>query len=221
MGKIKDFIKSTKDFWKKEGRYDVSKIYPQIRPAELEVGDCLLYYYGMKLTQKHGESWRSAKYGYVTPCPYHANDFYDHTKKSNISILLDTEIRATYSSLEHEYMTKSKIRIDVIRPRNITVKQQSIIMNYIEEVAGKEPYYGVRRYAGFLRQMPFWVSWAGKMIKPRDSELVCSNRVAQARELAGIKCSNQSYTDTAPVDLLIYALQHPKEFKLFTLKDKH
>lgn len=220
MSKWKEFVEATKAYWTKEGRHDVSKIFPSITTAELKVGDAIIYYYGNWVTEKHGESWRSAKYGYATPCPYHANDFYDHTVTHKIAMLLDTELETTYSSLDHEYMTQLSKRIDVIRPINITPEQQEKIMAYIEEVAAKEPLYGVRRYAGFLKQMPFIVNWTSKFLKPKDSELVCSNRVAQAREVAGIKCSYLDYKDSAPVDLLIYALDHPDEFEIFTLKDK-
>ena len=216
----KKFVKSTKDFWSKKGRIDVSKPFPRLRINDLKYGDYLVYYYGMWLTEKHGESWRSAKYGYVKPCPYHANDYYDKTLLRNKTVLLDTEVRATWSCLETEYMTKKNTRIDVIRPKNITKEQQNIIMDYIEEVGGQEPWYGLRRYAGFLKQMPFYASWASKLLDPKDKELVCSNRVAQARVRAQIKVSKLSYKDTAPADLLIYAVQHPEEFEIYTLKDK-
>lgn len=220
MSKWKEFVEATKKYWTKEDRYDVSKPFPSISINNLRLGDGALYYFGNKITAKQGSSWRSAKYGYADPCPFHANSFYDYTKTHNVPLLLDTEIRATYSSLQHEYMSKSSYRIDIIRPRNITVEQQEQIMAYIEEVAGKEPYYGVRRYAGFVKQMPFWISWASKLMKPKPGELVCSNRVVEAWMKAGIKCGDVDFKDMAPVDILIYALRHPDEFEIFTLKER-
>lgn len=197
-------------------KINVEKPFPKISVHALKPGDIGVVYHGNKLTEAHGQWLRRRKYGHIKPCPFHTFIVYDDTLKRRRALILDTEIRTTLSFIEFEYLVKKSIRIDIIRyPLNTA--QRIMIMNRIEIIGGKEPYYGVRRFAGFVKQI-WGLGWLGKILEPKgDKELVCSNRVADIHKYAGNRISYLSWKDSIPGDFMIYAV-HSKIPKIYTLK---
>jgi len=225
MSRIKNWWKAwwynTKNWWTKKDRIATPHLdeLPRIKLEKLRLGDIVLFFDGMWLTEAHGEWMRSVKYGRVTKAPYHTNIVYDKTLTRRHVLVSDTEIVTNLSLLEHEYCSKKESTIVVIRyPLNQAQNEQ--MMDHIDKVVAKEPLYGVRRYAGFLKQIPGFET-IGKTVEPKgDSERVCSNRVAYAHFVVGNKVSDLSWRDTAPVDLLLYKLRNPQRGQMYVLKKK-
>lgn len=201
----------------KKGRIVIPESFTRIKVGDLEPFDVLLLYNGNWVTAEHGESWQEKKYGQTTLAPYHTNMVYDIGVTWGKVILMDTEIKNTASLLEAEYMTKEKIRIDVVRQKNFDADDKTALALHLEQEMGSEAWYGILRFGSFAKRLKY-VGWAFKWIKPSDKQVVCSGRVAKGFELIGDPISAYSFNETIPNDILVWALKHPQKYDIFTVK---
>lgn len=193
----------------KKGREIIPDSFERISIEELLPGDILLFYGGNKLTEWHGRN-RRKKFGRTTLPPYHATVVYGKYREQ--VIILDPEI-TTSLSLLMEYLTKTKIRMDVVR-FEATAAQRCAIQSKIEQVVSEEGFYDWRGYFSFISQLPL-LDWV-KIIKPSKKTFYCSDAATfVVQESTNIKVSPRGHNYTAPVDLQRYGMYH---HKLYTLK---
>jgi len=200
-----------------KGRIIIPESFDRIKVGDLEPFDVLLLYNGNWITAEHGESWQEKKYGQTTLAPYHTNTVYDIGATWGKAILMDTEIKNTASLLEAEYMTKEKIRIDVVRQKDFDADDKTALALHLEQEMGSEAWYGILRFGSFAKRLKY-VGWAFKWIKPSDKQVVCSGRVAKGFELIGDPISAYPFNETIPNDILVWALKHPQKYAIFTVK---
>jgi len=196
-----------------KGKYIIPETFEPIKFDELRPADAILVYGGNWLTQLHGTS-RRAEFPRVSQAkmvPTHALMFI-----SIPYITLDPTIKTDLGDLRH-YTSQKDSRIDIIR-YNLTIEQQATVQQEALSLAQKERRYDVGGYGAFLSQMP-GCSWAIKFIKPSRKFMLCSDACTYLyEEKAGFQMSATEHDYTAPIDMLIYLLNHQEIGNIKTLK---
>jgi hypothetical protein len=204
----------------KKGQVIIPNEFPRIKVEDLLPGDIILFYYGNWATELHGRH-RLKKLGRADNPPFHAAIFYEQPKW-----ILDPELMTSFSVI-YEYLKQSSKRIDIIR-YDMTEKQLGMAAQTIEAIGMKEGKYDVKGYGAFVSQMPGF-QWVKYLVKPSKKDFYCSDAVTYVlEEGAGIDVSPRDHNYTAPVDLLLYAMDHTGDKRhsgsyctLYTLKQRN
>lgn len=194
----------------KKGQVIIPQEFERIKHIDLRCGDIILFYHGNWATELHGKH-RLKKLGRADNPPMHAAIFYEQPKW-----ILDPELMTSFSNIG-EYLKQESKRIDIIR-YDMTDKQIGQACVTIEAIGMKEGKYDVRGYGAFISQMPGF-QWMKYVVKPSKKDWYCSDAVTYVlQEGAGVQVSPKDNNYTAPVDLLLHAMDHPEKCRIYTLK---
>ncbi len=197
----------------KKGRAIVPTVFKLMTLKELLPGDILLFFGKNRLTEFHGK-YRRKEFGRANISPYHSAIVYDvidrHDGNPDVMIL-DQELLGSLSFL-NEYLTKRNLHIAVVRFK-ASPKKRKEMQVLIKELASKEKMYDWKGYLSFASQLP-WLNWL-KIVKPSKDTFYCSDVVAYVCEKNGVTVSPRGHNFSAPVDLLLYGMQH---HRLYTVK---
>jgi hypothetical protein len=198
------------------GRVVIADEYSRIKLSELLPGDCILFYYGNKLTEFHGR-YRKKNLGRSTNPPYHAAMVYGVIGSD--CIILDPAATTSLQSLS-KYLVQNTKRIDIIR-YNLTESQRNICQESARSLIKKLKLYDVKGYGAFISQMPGF-GWFKYIMKPSESKFYCSDAVAYCiQDRAGYQVSQKDHNFTAPIDMQLFALERPSNATLYTLKQRN
>ena len=196
-----------------KGKYILPDAFEPIKFDELRPADAILVYGGNWLTQLHGTS-RRAEFPRVSQAkmvPTHALMFI-----MSPYLTLDPGAQTDLGNIT-KYTTQKDSRIDIIR-YNLNIEQQATVQQEALMLAQKERRYDIGGYGAFLEQMP-GCRWTGKIIKPSKKFMFCSDADTYLyEEKAGFQMSATEHDYTAPIDMLIYLLNHQEIGEIRTLK---
>lgn len=178
---------------------------PTFIPITLEnipTASILVFYGGTKLTELAGNRLYGHPYN---PAAFHAAFYIEN------GLFLNVGAFKTIQALKNEF--RSTRRIDVIVDKYLLPQERKQLC-YTAALDATEPKVGLNlpNYSAtdFLR-------FAFRFLKPSKKQF-CSENVVELFETVGRKVSDLKAVDTAPWDLLEYAMGKP-DFQIYTLHE--
>jgi hypothetical protein len=175
--------------------------FDRIKLDDIPSSSIILFYGGNKLTEMVGNNLYGHKY---TPPAFHAAFYCEN------GLFLNVGKFRTIEELSSEL--RSSRRVDIIILKNLNSTQRLVGVRFAFLDSSK-PKVGIElpdySWTDYLR-------FGFKFLKPSKKDF-CSENVVEIFQKIGVKVSDHLPVDTAPWNLLEYAISHPSECDIKTL----